>query len=168
MGWSRTEPTTQTRLTEYNHFFYGDEAQQRLNRYEVLEQEVKVLRSQMEAKDADAFYQLVYYPVMGASLMNKKFLYRDKSFLYAKQNRASAGDYARLSKQAYDAIVAETNYYNNQLARGKWKGMMSMKPRNLPAYQEPVLPGISISNSSTSDNSSALPPINRRRLIQFR
>ncbi|ALI97838.1 glycosyl hydrolase 115 family protein [Rufibacter tibetensis] len=147
MGWSRTEPTTKTAYTAYNHFYHGDEAQKRIDRYEALEKQVKELRRQIGARDADAFYQLVYYPVVGASLMNKKFLYRDKSFLYAQQNRASARDYAQLSRQAYDSIEAETNYYNTQLASGKWKGMMSMKPRNLPVYQEPVLPQISINST---------------------
>jgi hypothetical protein len=148
MGWSRTEPTTPTTYTAYNHFYYGDEAQQRLNRYNALEQKVKELRAQIGAKNQDAFYQLVYYPVVGASLMNKKFLYRDKSHLYAKQQRASAADYAQLSRQAYEDIVKETAFYNQQLASGKWAGMMSMKPRDLPAYQAPVLPEIKLSPAS--------------------
>jgi hypothetical protein len=147
MGWSRTEPTTPTDFTEYNHFYYGDEAQKRLDRYEALEEQVKKMRPLIDAEDADAFYQLVYYPVVGASLMNKKFLYRDKSHLYALQHRASASDYAQLARQAYGGIVEETDYYNNQLANGKWRGMMSMKPRNLPVYQEPVLPEITIGGS---------------------
>ncbi|WP_460893503.1 glycosyl hydrolase 115 family protein [Rufibacter soli] len=148
MGWSRTEPTTPTTYTAYNHFYYGDEAQQRLNRYNALEQKVKELRAQIGAKNQDAFYQLVYYPVVGASLMNKKFLYRDKSHLYAKQQRASAADYAQLSRQAYEDIVNETAFYNQQLASGKWAGMMSMKPRDLPVYQAPVLPEIKLSPAS--------------------
>ena len=146
MGWSQTEPTTKTNYTAFNHFFYGDEAQRRLNRYEALEEQVKALRSQIAPKEAAAFYQLVYYPVVGASLMNKKFLYRDKSYLYAKQGRASAADYARLSQVAYDSIVQETDYFNNRLSGGKWKYMMSMKPRDLPVYQEPVLPETKVNN----------------------
>ncbi|MBC8053924.1 MAG: glycosyl hydrolase 115 family protein [Sphingobacteriaceae bacterium] len=147
MGWSQTEPTTQTKYSDYNHFYYGDEAQQRIDSYEKLVAEVKNLRPLINAKDADAFYQLVYYQVVGASLINKKFLYRDKAFLYAKQHRASASDYAILSKQAYDDIVKETEYYNNQLANGKWKHMMSMEPRGLPVYKAPVLPEISVNKS---------------------
>lgn len=142
MGWSRTEPVTPTHFTGYNHFYFGDEAQRRLDRYGALEQKVKKLRSQESIKNADAFYQLVYYPVAGAALMNKKFLYRDKSYLYAQQNRMSAFDYAQMSKEAYDKIVEETNYYNNQLAGGKWNGIMSMKPRNLPVYREPDIPEV--------------------------
>ncbi|MFD2162130.1 glycosyl hydrolase 115 family protein [Paradesertivirga mongoliensis] len=178
MGWSQTEPTTQTKYSDYNHFFYGDEAQRRIDSYNQLVSEVSSLRPQISSKDADAFYQLVYYPVVGASLMNKKFLYRDKAFLYAKQNRASASDYAAWSKQAYDDIVKETEYYNNQLAGGKWKHMMSMEPRDLPVYKEPVLPelfvdknqvwgiapeGFVTKDSSLTGNGSAfsLPAFNR-------
>lgn len=144
MGWSQTEPTTKTNYTAYNHFYYGDEAQRRIDQYEELTAAVKTLQPQMKAKDADAFYQLVYYPVVGASLMNKKFLYRDKAMWYSKQNRASAADYASLSKQAYNDIIKETQYYNTVLSGGKWKEIMSMTPRNLPVYQVPDLPETTI------------------------
>ncbi|MEO6719134.1 MAG: glycosyl hydrolase 115 family protein [Ferruginibacter sp.] len=153
MGWSRTEPSTQTSYTEFNHFYFGDEAQKRIDRYKALEAAVKKIRQQINVKDADAFYQLVYYPVVGASWINKKFLYRDKSYFYSKQNRMSAYDYAQLSKAAYDSIVKETEYYNNELANGKWKNIMSMKPRNLAVYQTPDIPGLTI--DSTSDWSIA-------------
>lgn len=148
MGWSQTEPTTKTTYTTYNHFFYGDEAQRRIDQYDSLERAVKALRASIRPKDAAAFYELVYYPITGASLMNKKFLYRDKSYYYARQNRLSAYDYARLSKQAYDSIVQETNWYNTQLAGGRWKDMLSMIPRNLPVYQEPVIPPFTTDSSA--------------------
>ncbi|MEI6949714.1 glycosyl hydrolase 115 family protein [Paraflavisolibacter sp. H34] len=140
MGWSQTEPTTKTAYSEFNHFFYGDEAQRRIDRYADLERQVRALRPQVAPKDQDAFYQLVYYPVVGASLMNKKFLYRDKSHFYALQQRSSAAGYAQKAQAAFDSIVKETDYFNNQLAGGKWKHMMSWKPRELPVYQAPVLP----------------------------
>jgi hypothetical protein len=140
MGWSQTEPETKTKYTEYNHFYFGDEAQKRIDRYTSLETEIKKLHSQINPEFSDAFYQLAYYPVVCASQMNKKFLYRDKAFLYSKQNRLSAQDYVALSKNAYDTIVKETEYYNLQLAGGKWKNIMSMNPRNLAVYQPPDLP----------------------------
>jgi hypothetical protein len=153
MGWSQTEPITQTRYTDYNHFYYGDEAQKRIDRCNSLETEVKKLRTQIAPKAADAFFELVYYPVVGASQMNKKFLYRDDAYFYSKQNRLSAFEYAQLSKAAYDTIVKITKYYNTQLAGGKWKHIMSMKPRDLPVYQQPVIPTIHI--DSTNDWSIA-------------
>ncbi len=144
MGWSQTEPTTKTNYSKFNHFFYGDEAQRRIDRYQSLEDKVRLLRTQMLPKDEDAFYQLVYYPVVGASLMNKKFLYRDKSYFYAKQNRLSAVDYIAAATAAYDSIVTETAYFNERLSGGKWKHMMSMQPRELPVYQAPVVPPLNM------------------------
>jgi len=149
MGWSQTEPTTQTQYTDFNHFYFGDEAQKRIDKYNALETGVKNLRLQMPFNDADAFYELVYYPVIGASWMNKKFLYRDKSFFYAKQNRLSAYDYAQLSKSAYDSIVKETEYFNTVMAGGKWKNIMSMNPRSLPVFLSPVLPNVNIDSTNT-------------------
>ena len=147
MGWSQTEPTTKTNLTRYNHFFYGDEAQKRMDQYEALEKEVKVLRSKMRANRKDAFYQLVYYPVVGASLINKKFLYRDKSVFYARQNRLSASDYARFSQAAHDSIIKETDDYNYRMAGGKWKNMMSMQPRSLPVFLAPEFPDTAVKSA---------------------
>jgi hypothetical protein len=144
MGWSQTEPTTKTHRTAYNHFYYGDEAQRRLDRYASLVQQAQQLRAQIAPDRADAFYELVYYPVVGAALLNQKFLYQDKSYLYARQNRACAADYARWAQQAYASIETETAYYNQQLAGGKWRGMMSMHPRDLPVYQAPAAPAFQL------------------------
>ncbi len=151
MGWSQTEPETKTTYTDFNHFYYGDEAQKRLDRYNLLEAAVKKLRWQITGKNAEAFYQLVYYPVTCAAWMNKKFLHRDKAYFYGKQNRLSAHDHAKLSKAAYDSIVKETAFFNTQLAGGKWKHMMLMNPRNLAVYREPVLPDIKNTNDNVWD-----------------
>jgi hypothetical protein len=151
MGWSRTEPITGTGFTEFNHFYFGDEAQRRLDKYELLESAVRSLLPKMLDKDRNSFYQLVYYPVMCASWMNKKFLYRDKAYIYSKQNRLSAYNYAILSMAAYDSIVKETRFFNEQLTEGKWKHIMSSAPRELPVYLEPVLQPIKIDRSISWD-----------------
>ena len=151
MGWSQTEPSTKTTYTAYNHFYFGDEAQRRIDQYDSLQKTVIALRNNRKGEEADAFYQLVYYPVVCAAWMNRKFLYRDKAFLYARQNRISCYDYAALSKAAYDSIVTETHYFNETLQHGKWKGMMSMQPRDLPVYQSPELPLIRLQKGNGWD-----------------
>jgi hypothetical protein len=155
MGWSQTEPTTKTNYTAYNHFAYGDEAQRRLDQYQALAGKAKSLYTEGTLTNKDAFYELVYYPIVGSSLMNQKFLYRDKAYLYGKENRLVAQEYAEKSKQAYQDIITETSYYNNQLAGGKWKNIMSMQPRNLPVYQAPELPAIGL--KPTASNWSIMP-----------
>jgi hypothetical protein len=139
MGWSQTEPNTPVHFTDYNHQYYGDQAQQRADAYTKLEQEVKTMKASVPASKQDAYFQLVYYPVVATSLMNKKFLYRDKAFLYARQGRISARNYDSLSRAAYQGIINETDYYNTKLSGGKWANIMSMKPRGLAVYQAPGL-----------------------------
>ena len=148
MGWSQVEPITQINHTAFNEFYYGDEAQKRMDRYQAIVNKVKSIRPEISPKDANAFYELIYYPVVCAALINKKFLYRDKSFFYSKQNRLSAVDYELKSKAAYDSIIAETDYYNNQLSAAKWKNMMSMQPRELPVFDKPEFPAITIDRSA--------------------
>lgn len=137
MGWSQTEPTTKVNFTAYNHNYYGDQAQQRVNAYTALEKTAKRLRLTVDPEHQAAYYQLIYYPVVAASLMNKKFLYRDKAYLYAREGRISVRYYDSLSNAAYQGIVMETNYYNHSLSNGKWANIMSMHPRDLPVYNPP-------------------------------
>ncbi|QJD95239.1 hypothetical protein HH214_04780 [Mucilaginibacter robiniae] len=139
MGWSQTEPTTPVKFTAYNATAFSDQAQQRIAAYTKLEESVKAIKPHISVDRQDSYYQLVYYPVVAASCMNKKFLYRDKAYLYAQQGRLSTRTYDSLSKAAYQQIVNETAYYNTQLAVGKWAHIMSMNPRNLPVYQMPEL-----------------------------
>nr|MBP6758225.1 glycosyl hydrolase 115 family protein [Flavobacterium sp.] len=40
MGWSQTEPSTKTKQTAYNPFFFGDENQRRIDQYQNLENQV--------------------------------------------------------------------------------------------------------------------------------
>lgn len=140
MGWSQTEPTRKTHFTEYNHFEAGDEAQQRIDRFDHLKQQVVSARKTVPARLHDAFYQLVEYPVVSAGLLNKKILYMEKAYLYAWQNRAVANDMALMAKAAYDSIVDYTDYYNNTMAGGKWQNMMYLSPRSLPVFDMPSVP----------------------------
>ncbi|QHV94311.1 glycosyl hydrolase 115 family protein [Spirosoma endbachense] len=155
MGWSQTEPTTPIKpLTAYNHHFFGDQAQRRLDRYSELENVVKAIGLKLPVQQRDSYYQLVEYPVVCASLMNKKFLYRDKAYRYAEQGRISAQQYATLSKQAYEAIGKETTYFNQQLVKGKWREMMSMHPRDLPVY---ALPSYNFNQKSARQDWQVIP-----------
>lgn len=140
MGWSQTEPTRVTGATEYNHFFYNDEAQIRLDRYNKISRDVRNSMAEIQENRIDAYYQLVYYPIRCAALMNKKFLHIEKAYLYANQHRTSANDHSLLAKQAYDSIMLETAYFNEKLANGKWNHMMTMNPRGLPVFDCPMIP----------------------------
>jgi hypothetical protein len=140
MGWSQTEPTRKTHFTEYMHFEAGDEAAKRIDRFNKLSQQAKAMKANIPAHLSDAYFQLIEYPAVCAGLMNKKFLHMEKAYYYARQERASANDFAQMSKAAFDSIKLYTDYFNTTLANGKWGNMMYMRPRSLPVFDMPLVP----------------------------
>ncbi len=136
MAWSQTEPTTKPQETELTQIRYGDELTKRLQAWENIAAAVKRIDESIPSTQKDAFFELVYYPLTGASLMNQKWLYHCKNELAARQGRTSARDFAARSKAAYEQIQKETAYFN-KMQNGKWKNMMSMSPRNLPVFSKP-------------------------------
>lgn len=168
MGWSQTEPSTKTKQTAYNPFFFGDENQTRITKYQNLENQVTALKDKLPKDLQDSYFQLVYYPTRAASLMNKKFLYADKANSYGKQGRLNAKDYALKSENAFNEIKSITQEYN-QIANGKWNGMMDMSPRKLPVFDKATIEipvpqseaetvGLMVENSTKTDEAELTLP----------
>ena len=118
---------------------FGDELEQRVQDYKQISDRANVIYQQLPQSAKDAFYQMVLYQVRCASLMNEKILYSQKSTYYASQGRVAANDYAAKSEQAYQQIIAETDYYNNDIADGKWKNVISWCPLNRSVFQLPSM-----------------------------
>ncbi len=131
MGWSQTEPTRPTKLTEFSK----SEANNRLAAYQSLVTKVDKLAETLPDNKRDAWFQLVAYPVKGAALMNEKFIYRQ--FAVNANKPVEEAKYRALSTAAYQQIQTLTLNYNEHMAKGKWKHMMSAKPRNLPVFKAP-------------------------------
>ena len=139
-AWSQVYPNKPSKLSDLNHFYYGDEAARRLHDFNIIAEQANVIRKNIDPKYEDAFYQLVYYPVVCADDINQKKFYNEKAQLYGQQGRLSASEYYLKAEAAYKNISNETDFYNHSLAGGKWKYMMSMKPRNLEVFHPPVAP----------------------------
>lgn len=128
MGWSRTEPTTQTKATDFSL----EEVKKRITDFESLERGVAQLEPQSELLKSP-YFQLVAYPILGASKMNQKFLYLDLYYRTAPNARTDQQPEFQKSLEAYQGIQSLTKQYNS----GKWQNMMSMNPRNLPVFKKP-------------------------------
>lgn len=118
-------PGEPPRVSDLTSIDYGDEVQARLDAYDSLQSRADRLYAAMPSHRKDAFYQLVLYPVRGAALVNRRFFLTEKSALYAAQGRASAGAWAERAREADARMTAETVYYNERLAGGKWRHMMA-------------------------------------------
>ncbi len=156
MGFSTVEPTSPIRIGDYVRSG-GNEAQARIARYADLQARAEALAARMPADRKDAFFQLVLYPVRGASKINERNLKLDLAALHARQGRANVNAYADQARAAHATIVADTAAYNEQ-GGGKWRGMMDMAPRRLPVFAEPAYPKMQLpaGGACTADASDLL------------
>jgi hypothetical protein len=95
--------------------FNPAESRQRLADYDALLSAAEAINNRLPADRHDAFYELVLYPVKASALLNHVFLGTD-------------------SAEALQRIAAETDYYNNVLAGGKWRHLMTVKGTTNPTY----------------------------------
>ncbi|WP_234359333.1 glycosyl hydrolase 115 family protein [Plantactinospora sp. BC1] len=73
----------------------------------------------------DAYYQLVHYQVAATANL---YALREAQFtnlLYAAQGRAATNAMADLAQRHFDTDQAMSDYYNNTLAGGKWRGFQT-------------------------------------------
>jgi hypothetical protein len=148
MGWSQTEPNTKVKSSDLNFTEFGDEIATRLKQYNQLEQQANELESKISPSLKSAFFELVKYPVTGASQMNKKWLNWQYANLFAANNLSATQLVSQRSLNAYEKIQQMTSYYNDSLENGKWKQMMSFQPRKLNVFNQPEFP-IQSANAAT-------------------
>ncbi|MCK5821878.1 MAG: glycosyl hydrolase 115 family protein [Bacteroidales bacterium] len=135
MGWDKVEPQGSTNASQFNSNTNSNELLRRIKMYEDLSKELDRIISSVPQERLDAFYQLVEYPVKAASLMNAKFLYAQMA--QEEVDTLIAEEYADLSRNSFKQIEQLSAYYNDKLSSGKWKYMMSMRPRNLKVFDMP-------------------------------
>lgn len=80
----------------------------------------------VDKKAKPALYQLLYYPVKGAELMNRMNMTGQLYRQYVRQKRAAADDLKRETTTCHDSLEIITDGYNS-LLDGKWKYMMSLR-----------------------------------------
>lgn len=138
-------------------------------------EKAEMIRKQIPQDRQDAYYQLVYYPAVASAGIAQIYNSVTRNHLYAAQGRPLANDYARQAEVLFEKDKRMTSYYNDTLARGKWKNMMSdihinytqwsmPETATLPALKT-VVPkdvaelGISVEGSETTekDRKLALP-----------
>lgn len=103
------------------------EALARLDAYADLRTKAESISSQIPDARKDAFFQLVLYPVRSATLANERFFSAELANTYKQQWPATAHEFAKRSIAADAAIAAETRYFNETLAGGKWRHTMSVE-----------------------------------------
>lgn len=106
---------------------YYDEGQRVLSEATRLEQQAQALSEAVGEQLCGAYYQLVYYPAVASANVKKLQIYAGLNHKYSRMPLPSglANKYADLTKQAIARDIQLQEDYNNRLANGKWKGIMS-------------------------------------------
>lgn len=124
--WNRFDHNCE-QLTDTDFSFTNyDEAQRRLEAYRQLGARAEALLHEIGDEARPAFYQLVYYPLRGAELMNRMTLGDQRNRWYARQGRAATNAVRDEVQRCYDSLQVITRGYNSLLG-GKWNHMMSMR-----------------------------------------
>ena len=124
--WNRFDHNCE-QLTDTDFSFTNyDEAQRRLEAYRQLGARAEALLHEIGDEARPAFYQLVYYPLRGAELMNRMTLGGQRNRWYARQSRAATNAVRDEVQRCYDSLQVITRGYNSLLG-GKWNHMMSMR-----------------------------------------
>jgi hypothetical protein len=110
----KNDPTNAPAGTSRFSDFTDDEVDARLADFRRLVQRVDRVGSRLSATQQEAFFQLVSYPALGASLANQRYF---------------AGERGEISTaRGYDIQLRKLNVLYDEIAGGKWRGFMRLEP----------------------------------------
>ena len=139
-SFSTTFPESSVQQSRFDILDFGDENARRAAEYRAIMAESAKLMAAMPQDRKAAFYELVQYTVATGGNLSLRQLDLDKSMAYGLQHRASANRYAAEAEAAQASIAADTRRYNEEIANGKWRGMVTDYPHALPNYEAPYIP----------------------------
>ena len=157
MGWTQVELAdrkvyprgcSQVVDTEFSEHEFGNELNRYLADYSNISFQVSEASHFIRPELKDAFFAAIIYPVNASKAMADKMLYaqraRSRYMGQTDKNMEGREEYmfsmSHRSMKAYRLIQSLTDRYNNELAGGKWKGIMNMMPRDLNVFNPPILP----------------------------
>ena len=120
--WGGGEKRTDTEFSFTNY----EEAGKRLAEYRRIGKKAEDMLVTLEEAARPALYQLLYYPVKGAELMNRMNMTGQLYRQYVRQKRAAANNLKSEVECCHDSLEVITDRYNS-LLNGKWKYMMSLR-----------------------------------------
>lgn len=119
--------------------FSESEIEARIASYTEISDIVESVYTRIPTELKDAFFETVYYPIVCAGLMNKKFFYANKSFKGAIEKDPKTLEYSLKAISAYNNIQNHTNHYNTAIKNGKWNKVISCDIRDQSVYDMPAV-----------------------------
>ncbi|WP_313434630.1 glycosyl hydrolase 115 family protein [Novosphingobium sp.] len=146
------------------------EADERLAGFAAMESRLATLRRALPADRADAFFELLDYPVSASTAANRRFFAAEAHDALRDADPAESWRRARIAAEANETLAALTIRFNRDIAAGKWRGIMAVEPADgqwrsfrqalpvMPALASiPDLPAIGPAPSPTNAPAATLP-----------
>ena len=155
MGWNQVELDKKLYDRGLSQVRNNDWTQEQCDwfegRFAALSHEVEEIGKSVRPNLADAYFSAIKYPVQAAAAHCEKMLEAQRARKFANgstrsnmfENQKELRLAVARSHAAYDRIHQLTDYYNNQMAGGKWKNLMCDHPRDLPVFWAPLTPVVS-------------------------
>lgn len=115
------------------HVYFVDypekEIESRIHTFRELSNRAMALRKNIPDELQDAYFELVLYPVRGASMLNEYLLLSRRSLAYATQgDSVPATKDALRVKQMFRSLNEWTDHYNQRIRNGKWENFFCWVP----------------------------------------
>lgn len=104
---------------------YEKEALRELNRAKHIEQLVADIEKKVPSDMKDCFYGLVSFPALASANVRKMAIYASLNEFFYQNQCSMANIYDRLTKDCIRKDQELVRSYHEDMARGKWRGMMS-------------------------------------------
>lgn len=126
-----------------------------------LGRETERLGALLPAEHADAWFQLVAYPVRAAAAAHRRFLAWETWERAVKTGAIDPEPWSARAHAAHAELAVLTKHYNEAVAGGKWRGVMQEEPADKDwksmRIAEPRLPGAeSVSKSQLQEPATSV------------
>ncbi len=124
------EPTTYS-LINYR------EGENIVAEYREIAARAEKISAALPAKQRDAFFQLVLYPVKAAAVVNEMMVAAGLNRLYGIQGRATTNEQAERVRKLFRLDAELVRRYHEDIAGGKWNHMMSQTHLGYTGWSQP-------------------------------
>jgi hypothetical protein len=105
-----------------------DEVNDRLRAFRKLVAETKATAASVPPEQADAWFELVEFPIRISAAANMRFFAAERYNELVDSDQAMARSAGGAAVEAQAEITALTDRFNNQVAGGKWRWLMPEEP----------------------------------------
>ena len=134
-GWRKPEIVKPETFSQLNY----REAERVETAWRDVAERAEKLSAVLPPEQRDAFYQLVLHPAKASALVAEMNIEAGRNLLFAKQGRASTNAVATRVRELFRQDRAMSDYYNHELAGGKWNHLMDQTHLGQFSWEPPIV-----------------------------